>query len=328
MRDRKGTWMLVAASALLAMVPAASGSAQATGSDSSRARGTATAGSLSAAGDQTNSQQCVGLVGAGSGMAARGDMGAMRSPASPDAGTSGTSGQNRAGSQLPSGMTDANILAHLAMGDSLEIQLSQCELSRAQNAQVRDFAQTLISDHTTSLQQGRTVAQQAGITPQLAAGDTMMSRMRLMSGRANPGTGSTSGMARGNRANAGRDSAGGRTSANQTTGTTGTPSTSSAAGARGSAGNANARSNSSNGSWAGSSDGAMSDRGFIRQQVALHQRMINELQSLRSSAQNSAVRQHIDTVLPVMQRHLSRARELQQSLGGGNTQGSGASRQP
>lgn len=93
--------------------------------------------------------------------------------------------------QFLQGMTDENILAHLAMGDSMEIRMAQHAVQQTQTPSVRDFANTLIADHTASLQQGRTAAQQAGITPQLAVGDTagmrMMDHMNMpnMSGNMN-----------------------------------------------------------------------------------------------------------------------------------------------
>lgn len=102
--------------------------------------------------------------------------------------------------QLLQGMTDENILAHLAMGDSMEIRMAQHALQQTQTQSVRDFANTLIADHTASLQQGRTAAQQAGLTPQLAVGDTAgmrmmdhmnMSSMSSMSGNMNMSHGGT-----------------------------------------------------------------------------------------------------------------------------------------
>lgn len=95
---------------------------------------------------------------------------------------------------LLQGMTDENILAHLAMGDSMEIRMAQRALRNTQDQRVRDFANMLITDHTQSLQQGEAAAQQAGITPQLAVGDT--TGMRLMDRMNMPGdtSGTMSGM--------------------------------------------------------------------------------------------------------------------------------------
>ena len=87
------------------------------------------------------------------------------------------------------GMSDANIVAHLAAGDSLEVQLSQAILGRAQNQAVRDFAQRMVTEHTQHMQQGRQLAMQNGITPTPAPGDTVdaMMAMRMMNRLTNGG---------------------------------------------------------------------------------------------------------------------------------------------
>ena len=69
-------------------------------------------------------------------------------------------------------LSDANIVAHLAAGDSLEIALSQTGASRAQNQAVRDFAQRMVTEHSAHLQMGRQMAAQGGITPALSPADT------------------------------------------------------------------------------------------------------------------------------------------------------------
>jgi putative membrane protein len=89
-------------------------------------------------------------------------------------------------------MTDANIVAHLAAGDSLEVALSQLGVQRAQSQAVRDFAQRMVTEHSAHLQMGRQTAAQGGITPTPAPTDTgdaaMASRMmsRLSSTPAGP----------------------------------------------------------------------------------------------------------------------------------------------
>jgi putative membrane protein len=70
------------------------------------------------------------------------------------------------------GWSDANILAHLATGDSLEVETARLAQQRTQNAQIRRFAQTLIKDHSKNQKQGLALAKKAGITPQPAPSDT------------------------------------------------------------------------------------------------------------------------------------------------------------
>lgn len=160
--------------------------------------------------------------------------------------------------QLLQSMTDANILAHLAMGDSLEIRMAQQALAETQDSRVRDFANVLVADHTQSLQQGRTVAQQAGLTPQLAVGDT--AGMRMMDHM-----------------------------------------------------NMNMSGNMS-GNVSGHAMMTYSDAMFIRHNVMMHRHMLNELNALRSVAQNDAVKNQIVATIPVVEKHLSTARQLATDL--------------
>jgi len=69
-------------------------------------------------------------------------------------------------------MSNANIVAHLTMGDSLEIALSQAGAARAQNQAVRDFAQRMVTEHTQHMQMGQQMASQAGISPMPMPADT------------------------------------------------------------------------------------------------------------------------------------------------------------
>lgn len=168
--------------------------------------------------------------------------------------------------QLLHGMTDENILAHLFMGDSMEIRMAQHALQQTRDQRVRDFANTLIADHTASLQQDQAAAQQAGLTPQLAVGDTagmrMMDHMNMnMSGSMNM------------------------------------------------SGNMSGSMNMS-----GHHMMAYSDANFIRHNVMLNRHMLSELQTLSGVAKNDAVRNKVNNTIPVVQTHLSMARQLATDL--------------
>jgi putative membrane protein len=80
-------------------------------------------------------------------------------------------------------LTNANIVAHLAAGDSLEVALSQAGAARAQNQAVRDFAQRMVTEHTAHMQTGMQMAMQGGITPAASPADTADAMMatRMMS---------------------------------------------------------------------------------------------------------------------------------------------------
>jgi putative membrane protein len=57
------------------------------------------------------------------------------------------------------------------------------------------------------------------------------------------------------------------------------------------------------------------DRRYLQSQVAMHQHMLAELQTLRTVAHDTAVRQHIDMMIPVVEQHLVRAQALAQQVG-------------
>jgi putative membrane protein len=80
-------------------------------------------------------------------------------------------------------LTNENIVAHLAAGDSLEVALSQAGADRAQNEAVRAFARRMVTEHSAHLQMGRQLATQGGITPAPSPADTADATManRMMS---------------------------------------------------------------------------------------------------------------------------------------------------
>jgi predicted outer membrane protein len=69
-------------------------------------------------------------------------------------------------------MTDANILQHMTMSDSLEIAMANVALQHTQRNSVLRLARTIIADHSRSLSTGKAIARQNDIPLQLAPGDT------------------------------------------------------------------------------------------------------------------------------------------------------------
>src|SRR4051812_23767042 len=80
-------------------------------------------------------------------------------------------------------MSNANIVAHLSTGDSLEIALSQMGADRAQNGAVRDFARRMVTEHSAHRQMGMQMAAQDNIAPAPSPADTadVMMAARAMS---------------------------------------------------------------------------------------------------------------------------------------------------
>lgn len=57
------------------------------------------------------------------------------------------------------------------------------------------------------------------------------------------------------------------------------------------------------------------DRAFVREQIRNHVEAINSLKMLRPAAKDDDLEHDIDRTMPVLERHLSRARELAAQLG-------------
>ena len=69
-------------------------------------------------------------------------------------------------------MTDANILAAMTAGDSMEIEMGTAMKTMATDAGLKQFGTMLVTDHSAHVQQVADVATKAAITPALAADDT------------------------------------------------------------------------------------------------------------------------------------------------------------
>lgn len=77
-------------------------------------------------------------------------------------------------------MNEKNITAHMAAGDSLEIQFAELALSKATNQQVRDFANTLLNDHRAHLAKTHEIITDEDVGAEPLAFDPEVMRMRQM----------------------------------------------------------------------------------------------------------------------------------------------------
>ena len=77
-------------------------------------------------------------------------------------------------------MTEKNMTAHMAAGDSLEIQFAELALSKATNQRVRDFASMLLNDHRAHLAKVHDVAVTEDIGYQPMSFDPEGMRLRQM----------------------------------------------------------------------------------------------------------------------------------------------------
>ena len=65
-----------------------------------------------------------------------------------------------------------NLVNHLIVGDSIEVEMAQLAASRTQNAAVKDFANQLVTDHKAHLEQLNKFAASASIGREAKTSDT------------------------------------------------------------------------------------------------------------------------------------------------------------
>jgi putative membrane protein len=146
--------------------------------------------------------------------------------------------------------TEKNLVDHLIVADSIELEMAQLAAMRTQNTAVRDYATMLVTDHKNHLEALRKAAAEHDVGRQALASDTSTaSAIRAMT--------SLREMA----ADSGFDNA------------------------------------------------------FIRQQIAHHKQAIIDLKMYGGAAKDDDVKDDVKHVLPVLERHLARAREVAAHLG-------------
>ena len=68
--------------------------------------------------------------------------------------------------------TEKNLVDHMIVGDSIELEMAQLAAARTQNTAVRDFANMLINDHKAHLESLRKEASEHDVGRQALASDT------------------------------------------------------------------------------------------------------------------------------------------------------------
>ena len=68
--------------------------------------------------------------------------------------------------------TEKNLVDHLIVGDSIELEMAQLAASRTQNTAVRDYANMLVTDHKAHLENLRKIAAEHDVGRQASASDT------------------------------------------------------------------------------------------------------------------------------------------------------------
>lgn len=97
-------------------------------------------------------------------------------------------GFNAVDAEIYRGMNDANIMAHMLAGDSLEIEMARIASERASDPEVREFARMLVDEHSRHLATSLEMSRDEDIGSIPADGDRhgvtlrrMLSHLRTMS---------------------------------------------------------------------------------------------------------------------------------------------------
>ena len=61
------------------------------------------------------------------------------------------------------------------------------------------------------------------------------------------------------------------------------------------------------------------DRAYIAHAVRMHEEALGTARNARQSTENPRIRALVESAIPVIERHLDRAKEIQQRIGGGDT---------
>jgi putative membrane protein len=78
-------------------------------------------------------------------------------------------GFNAVDAEVYRSMTDQNIMGHLLVGDSLEIELARLGAERAGDPEVREFARMLVDEHSRHLSTALEVARTNDVNPPMTA---------------------------------------------------------------------------------------------------------------------------------------------------------------
>lgn len=146
-------------------------------------------------------------------------------------------------------MSDANILGHLIVVDSIEVTLSDTALYHIKTGVVGDYAKMMHLVHSDDWKALKDLAGSTGLVPTIDV-------MKLRSSHVAAGLDSVR-----------------------------------------------------------KTSDATKDQQFMRAQIELHQHALAELQVLNDVARNSALRSHINDMIPVVRDHLARAMALGKPLG-------------
>ena len=189
---------------------------------------------------------------------------------------------------------DTDFVQKAAAAGRKEIEHGKMAASKASNAQVKAYANTLVKDHTAANQQLMAIAKRKNIT----IDQSMGARGTEMTGGSATSTTSAT-----------------KSGANRTTtsGTTGTTGASGGVATTGEARDRQAKGTEQSEPWM-SATGAAFDRGFIDAQVKAHQDAITLFEQEANGGSDNDLKAFAQKQLPGLRNHLKQAQDLQAKL--------------
>jgi putative membrane protein len=188
---------------------------------------------------------------------------------------------------------DTEFVQKAAAAGRMEVEHGKMAASKASNAQVKAYANTLVKDHTAANQQLMAIAKRKNITIDQASGRGA----EMTGGSATSTTTDTKSGAK-------------RTTASGTTGTTGA---SGGVATTGEARDRQTRGSEQSEPWM-SATGAAFDRGFIDAQVKAHQEAIALFEQEAKGGSDNELKAFAQKQLPGLRNHLKQAQDLQAKL--------------
>jgi predicted outer membrane protein len=221
------------------------------------------------------------------------------------------------------GMVDAPVAQLLAMANRNEISAGELASTKARNADVKSYAQQMVTEHQQAMQTLTTMSSTAGWSIDSAS---------MMSGMSGGGTGTGSaGSATGTSATGAGTGAGTGSAATGTgTGTSAAGGAGTTAGTTGGATGAGGtgvsqplmsvmmqmqQTNSQTMQTLRGQSGAAFDRSYMDAQLAAHQQLLDVLRQYSNQVQNNDLRSHVSQIQSSVEQHLNKAKEIRDKLG-------------
>lgn len=209
------------------------------------------------------------------------------------------------------GMVDAPIAGLLAMANRSEIGAGELAGTRARHAEVKAYAQQMVTEHQQAMGTLTTMSTTAGWSIDSASMMGGMSHGAAATGSAGSATGTGAAAGAGSATGTGMTAAGGATASGGAMGAGGTGASQPLMTVMMQMQQSNSQAMQS---LRGQS-GAAFDRAYMDSQLAAHQQLLEVLRQYSNQIQNNELRSHVSQIQGSVEQHLNQAKEIRGKLG-------------